>query len=410
MLENAQGAQSAQSEESDVPVEQETTTTGLETNDDAVPEPLALPNYEANTGHGATLGHDSVSQNDVTPPGHGRWQHRPPVGPLELLALPNSVADLVLLPSSTLGPDTVDSSTPSSRQSSDVPDTAATETPEPESPSRGPRQASPGASSPHSPKGVRFSNLIESTTFDETDPPSPNRSPTIVTTLPVFADDQVFSPLHEEPLDEGVLVDKEHLQLCQEEAFFLTFGLGALSVIDPATQEPISNETLFTLFGQYSHFPPLTTPIQPHTNFMVQYAAYHHYRSLGWVPRVGIKFGVDWLLYYRGPVFDHAEFGVIVLPSFTDPWWKSHDAVPSRAPRTWAWLHGVLRVLSRVMKTFVITYVEIPPPPAFDAALADGGAAAAMALYRVREVTVRRWSANRNRKGTTGRRPTIKQP
>jgi len=33
----------------------------------------------------------------------------------------------------------------------------------------------------------------------------------------------------------------------------------------------------------------------------------HHYRSLGWVVKNGVKFSVDYLLYKRGPVFHHAE-------------------------------------------------------------------------------------------------------
>ena len=45
--------------------------------------------------------------------------------------------------------------------------------------------------------------------------------------------------------------------------------------------------------------------LRPDDEFLMNYVAYHHFRSLGWVPRAGIKFGVDWLLYNRGPVFDH---------------------------------------------------------------------------------------------------------
>jgi tRNA-splicing endonuclease subunit Sen2 len=41
--------------------------------------------------------------------------------------------------------------------------------------------------------------------------------------------------------------------------------------------------------------------------FLVNYVVYHHYRSLGWVIKGGIKFCVDYLLYKRGPVFHHAE-------------------------------------------------------------------------------------------------------
>ena len=41
--------------------------------------------------------------------------------------------------------------------------------------------------------------------------------------------------------------------------------------------------------------------------FLIHYAAYHYYRSHGWVVKGGIKFCVDYLLYKRGPVFQHAE-------------------------------------------------------------------------------------------------------
>jgi tRNA-splicing endonuclease subunit Sen2 len=60
--------------------------------------------------------------------------------------------------------------------------------------------------------------------------------------------------------------------------------------------------------------PPLTdslTPLPSHRllpddPFLVSYVAYHHFRSLGWVVKPGIKFSCDWLLYRRGPVFSHA--------------------------------------------------------------------------------------------------------
>jgi tRNA-splicing endonuclease subunit Sen2 len=46
---------------------------------------------------------------------------------------------------------------------------------------------------------------------------------------------------------------------------------------------------------------------RPDNPFLVNYIVYHHYRSLGWVVRGGIKFCVDYMLYKRGPVFSHAE-------------------------------------------------------------------------------------------------------
>jgi hypothetical protein len=98
-------------------------------------------------------------------------------------------------------------------------------------------------------------------------------------------------------------------------------------------------------------------------------------------------------------VFDHAEFGIIVIPAYSDPWWKEHGQKPAR--KTWHWLHGVNRVLSHVLKSLVLVYVDVLPPPVFEKVMAtegpDGGISGALKKYRIREIMVRRWSSNRNR-------------
>jgi len=273
-------------------------------------------------------------------------------------------------------------------------------------------------------KSVRFSPEVESTTFQHTDPPSPNcsagtsvrraSSPAADDSNPTVAPETdapaaiQLSPSPESltvselpvSIPVGDLVDKEHFQLAPEEAFFLAFGLGALSVVDPVTGAPIPTDHLLTLFRSYSYFPPrevgsTVTPLQPSDPFLVQYAVYHHFRSLGWVPRHGIKFGVDFILYQRGPVFDHSEFGLIIVPSFSDPLWKDHEHDTPK--RSWSWLMGVNRVLSHVLKGLVLVYVDVPSPALFDELVRQGGLAAALKKYKIREVMVRRFSANRNR-------------
>lgn len=66
---------------------------------------------------------------------------------------------------------------------------------------------------------------------------------------------------------------------------------------------------IWTMF-QNVHYPP-PRPLEISSRFdnpfIVHYILYHHYRSLGWVVRTGLKFCVDYLLYKRGPVFHHAE-------------------------------------------------------------------------------------------------------
>ncbi|KAI3392707.1 hypothetical protein diail_5264 [Diaporthe ilicicola] len=326
-----------------------------------------------------------------------------PVGPLELLSLPNSQLDLETLGRHLTPPseESVDSAYASKSSSSGNDDF----------------DSSTSISEPvllKQAKSVRFSPTVESTEFLYNDPPSPPRSVSSSSTLKphqvnrtvVISEDEseitVTSKSTRHPTDsetELVVVDKEHLQLLPEEALFLTFALGALKVVDSATQEALPPKDLLCLLRQNSYFPPRLSPqdLAPDDPFLTHYAVYHHFRSLGWVPRAGIKFGVDWLLYTRGPVFDHAEYGVTVLPSYSDPYWKS---VGKEAPRkSWHWLMGVNRVLSKVYKSVLLVYVEIPPPSAFveEDQSPKGGLTELLKKYRIREQLVKRWSSNRNR-------------
>ncbi|KAJ3946898.1 tRNA splicing endonuclease subunit sen2 [Colletotrichum fioriniae] len=267
-------------------------------------------------------------------------------------------------------------------------------------------------------KSVRFSPKVESATYQLSDPPSPSLAlfngnngkatppvngtplgPSVLETdteeATKLEDVKKLEKLSEILAEPVEVVNKEHLQLTSEEAFFLVFGMGALRVLDPATKTPIPTPELFDLFRQYSYFPRRPTEeLQPDDGFLVNYAVYHHFRSLGWVPRAGIKFGVDWMLYAKGPVFDHAEFGAILLPSYSHQWWKDSDRKIPR--KTWHWLHGIVRVLSHVQKSLVLVYVDIPPPPQLEEAMKKGPAEV-FKLYKIREVMVKRWSSNRNR-------------
>ncbi|KAG6044933.1 hypothetical protein E4U17_000339 [Claviceps sp. LM77 group G4] len=355
-----------------------------------------------------------------------------PVGPLELLRLPNSEADRVARQTSRRTPDAFTAEgeagqsdiTPPSSEISPKTIPARRVCPsveEPPIPEDAGCHPTPGdvpcrdaaEEMSQQQKSVRFSPQVEPTTFSLADPsPQEPTSPSAQMALPAteasgLASEVSSSAVAQEGSDgsdgpdrskEEEIVNREHLQLTPEEAYFLSFGLGALSVTDPSTGRVLSNQDMLTLFRQYSYFPPRIeaddAALQPDDGFLVQYAVYHHYRSLGWVPRAGIKFGVDWLLYARGPVFDHAEFGLIVVPSYSDAWWKAQG---TQAPRkTWYWLHGIVRVLAHVIKSLILVYVDVPSGPQFEAAM-EKGFAEALKLYRVREVTVKRWSSNRNR-------------
>ena len=238
-------------------------------------------------------------------------------------------------------------------------------------------------------KSVRFSPTVEKNTFIQNEPPSPEHAMIITTTVPE----------EPEPLEE--VVEQEHFQLTLEEAFFLSYSLGALTILDPITKSPIPNEELFTLFRTASNFPPLTKhSLATDDPFMLNYVVYHHFRSLGWVVRGGVKFAVDFMLYNRGPVFSHAEFGVVILPSYSDPYWSSdvflQNYAKSKEKRTWAWFHCINRVISQVKKTLVLVYVDIPKP-LNEGAEKEIGVDGILGRYKVREVVMQRWLSNRQR-------------
>jgi len=155
---------------------------------------------------------------------------------------------------------------------------------------------------------------------------------------------------------------------------------------------------------QQIHTPSIpSSPTPPNTAnrfdnpFLVNYAVYHYYRSLGWVVKGGIKFCVDLLLYKRGPVFHHAEFGVVVIPVYEDI--KDKENSPFKLanvePFTWTWLSTINRVNSQVQKTLILTYVTIPSQSQHPSHLLSSPAC--LAHYSVREVVLRRFIPARMR-------------
>lgn len=238
--------------------------------------------------------------------------------------------------------------------------------------------------------------------------------------------------------EEAEIKDQEHLQLTPEEAFYLTYTFGTLSVVpiggpqnEDQLEVPYPAWYLFRLCAAYAEFPipeahisrlqsayHLSTAvggvvsdmpsIEPDNQFILRYVVYHHFRSLGWVVRPGIKFAVDYLLYLRGPAFHHAEFAIMIVPSYSDPYWteapesESNIGVRKKelGKKDWWWLHRVNRVQTAVFKTLVLAYVEVPPPWDGKSSLENGGKVDignVLKRYVVREVVVKRWSPNRNR-------------
>jgi tRNA-splicing endonuclease subunit Sen2 len=241
-------------------------------------------------------------------------------------------------------------------------------------------------------KTVRFSPTIEAREFDLSSPTiSPIKSPG---PSPLVGSPSTSSPR---------LENQEHLRLSLEEAFFLAYGLGVLQIFCDDSDAILPPTSLLSLFRRHSYYPPrsLSMMADPDDPFMVSYAAYHHYRSLGWVVRSGVKFSVDFLLYNRGPAFSHAEFAVVLLPSYTHSYWteteEQRKSVEKKSQKSWWWLHSVNRVQAQVMKSLVLCYVDIPPPLLESEKGDQVDIGRLFNSYIIRDISVRRWTPNRTR-------------
>lgn len=238
-------------------------------------------------------------------------------------------------------------------------------------------------------KTVRFSPTIEAREFDLSAPTiSPIKNP--------GSTPELEKVLGSQPTN---VKNEEHLQLSLEEAFFLNYALGVLEIFLDSSDTKLSSSSLLALFRRFSFSPPrsIAIPAEPDDPFVVSYAVYHHFRSQGWVVRSGVKFAVDYLLYNRGPAFSHAEFAVVILPSYTDQYWSATperaEVVQKETAKGWWWLHGINRVQAQVLKSLVLCYVDIPAPKGVD----TQDISKLWEQYRLRTIIVKRWTPNRDR-------------
>ncbi|KAM5148422.1 tRNA-splicing endonuclease subunit Sen2 isoform 2-T2 [Mantella aurantiaca] len=165
----------------------------------------------------------------------------------------------------------------------------------------------------------------------------------------------------------------EYLQLSREEAFFLVYALGCLSV--SYKKEPLTIQKLWKVFCAAQR------------NFQTSYMAYHHFRSKGWVPKVGLKYGTDLLLYRKGPPFYHASYSVIV--ELVD---ENYEGTPLR-PLTWRSLSCLNRTTMNVSKELLICYLIKPR----DFTEKDMKSPECIKKFNVQAMIVSRWISSQER-------------
>ncbi|XP_027743225.1 tRNA-splicing endonuclease subunit Sen2 isoform X2 [Empidonax traillii] len=166
---------------------------------------------------------------------------------------------------------------------------------------------------------------------------------------------------------QGNLVKKEKL------AFFLVYALGCLSVY--YGEEPLSILKLWQVFSE----------VKP--DFKTTYMAYHYFRSRGWVPKVGLKYGTDLLLYRKGPPFYHASYSV--LAELVDDDFQGS----LRRPLSWMSLSGLNRTTANASKELMLCYLIKPS----DMTAEEMSSPECMKRIKVQELIVSRWVSSRER-------------
>ncbi|XP_050434422.1 tRNA-splicing endonuclease subunit Sen2 [Adelges cooleyi] len=154
-----------------------------------------------------------------------------------------------------------------------------------------------------------------------------------------------------------------HLLL--EEAFFLHFTLECLEIKNEDGMF-INTTQCWNIFNSLK------------TNFPYYYAAYHYYRSRGWVVKPGSQYGGDFVLYKISPVYYHSSYVVIITIN------DQNTKITS-----WPEMLGCVRVTEAASKDLILCTVF--GPPYNDSSPID------MTKYTVTDTIIKRWVPAQNR-------------
>uniref|UniRef100_T1JU62 tRNA-splicing endonuclease subunit Sen2 n=1 Tax=Tetranychus urticae TaxID=32264 RepID=T1JU62_TETUR len=127
-----------------------------------------------------------------------------------------------------------------------------------------------------------------------------------------------------------------------------SYALGCMTVTDSL------NGSKLNLTQIWAKFCSLHCPTDK-SEFAGYYAAYHYFRSKGWVVKSGTKFGCDFIIYKEGPAHYHAIFSAIVFIL------KSNQTIANKyKTRDWQFHSGWDRLSEGVSKKPIQCIVIIP--------------------------------------------------
>lgn len=153
------------------------------------------------------------------------------------------------------------------------------------------------------------------------------------------------------------------VRLSLDEAFFMAYALGILAVHDVVEGHAVALDTtaLWQRLQQLRH------------DFFLLYLAHHHFRSKGWIPRTGLQYGADFVLYQRHPALTHSDYTVLIVP-----------LAPGQRPDLgWHDVQVSNRLSTQVSKKLLLLYVQEQG--------SDRSSPNCLAKVAVHERLVRRW-------------------
>ncbi|ORX60756.1 hypothetical protein BCR36DRAFT_578840 [Piromyces finnis] len=173
------------------------------------------------------------------------------------------------------------------------------------------------------------------------------------------------------------LKSMEYLQLDLQEAFFLKYALNCISIRD--NHKVLSIDDCWKIFRNNIS--------DSSDQFILKYVVYHYYRSQGWIVKEGLKYGVDYVLYQKGPAFSHSEYAVSIIPVINNQD-NQHNYVENMPS-----IHEINctnRVCNQVLKKLVYCYVVIPDNVNLDYVNC-------LKEYSIYEIRMKRWNPEKTR-------------
>lgn len=185
------------------------------------------------------------------------------------------------------------------------------------------------------------------------------------------------------------------IRMCCEDAYYVASVLGCLCV-----SEVIEGREMEVKLGLGTSDMDLGTLWRRFRRdcghaFAMKCAATMHFRMLGWLPRSGLQYGADLVLYQRHPALVHSDFVVTLVPDVGARQSFVLDTSANRAVALdagwpdWPDVQATSRLAVQVNKKFLQAHVSAPKNLNWDDP-------SCLSHVWVNEISISRFRSNRN--------------